>query len=600
VATSKHTLSGKAADALKDYDEAKTDHDRLCEQIDMAEDAYQGIYERTAEVANWTHKMTPRYVQHIVETTMANMLDDDIRFQVVPRPKLWEPGEIDRIKEGSKALQSLLDWQLQTDRFKEKQRDLVLQERLAGISWAKVYWRRSTKMKKRLVKNELWPQMEVTEEPAVEYDGPCIDICNNRDLVWDMGAPSIERCALVGHRIWVTFEEAKAYEKAGAWKNVDRLKDAEHKGTTDDKEKRKQNRFEVVEIWRREANGKIMVYTIGERTVLLSEKENPYWHGMLPFVPFSTQRKPLMLNGWSQIDRLKDLQEQLWSVENLTLDALMLSIMPVIMYREDLEDPDALVFEPYARWGVTDPESSVKMWTPEYSQASVGLPHIQRLQATLQNLAGGQPFTSTSEARTMEANTATEASLVASIGQRSIVSQKSYLYYALERIGQQMMELDQQYIRQKVWISIVDIDTPKDIEILPEVLQGDFNFSLKPMADSLIRQEKRAEKLAFFQGVMQTAPVNAALAAQGFMRPLDYERIYKELFEAYEMDSELFFKDAPPPQIPGSAPGAQPGQPGVTNPQAAAGNQAPSNANSLSPMAAQQQFFAAQSGGGNQ
>ena len=51
------------------------------------------------------------------------------------------------------------------------------------------------------------------------------------------------------------------------------------------------------------------------------------------------------------VAQLKDVQAQLWSVENLTLDALMLSIMPIIMYRDDLDDPEALVFEPYLSRG---------------------------------------------------------------------------------------------------------------------------------------------------------------------------------------------------------------------------------------------------------
>ena len=48
----KTALSGKAADALKDLDELRGDHDKFVAAIDEAEDAYNGIYKRAAEVSN--------------------------------------------------------------------------------------------------------------------------------------------------------------------------------------------------------------------------------------------------------------------------------------------------------------------------------------------------------------------------------------------------------------------------------------------------------------------------------------------------------------------------------------------------------------------
>lgn len=606
----KATLSGKAAAAQADLEELKRDHDDLVDEIKLAEDAYNGIFERKAEVGNWVHKETPRYVQHIVETTIAAMIDPDLKFQIEPRAKHYDDGEFATASEGAKALERLLTWQLEQDRFNEKQRDMLLQERFSGISWAKVYWHRSTRMKKKLVKQGLFPRLVETEVPAVEFDGPCMQVVNTRDIVWDMGAPDVERCSLIGHRIWVTYAEALAYQRAGAWSNVERLKDAEQ-GEQGKEERRRQGRIEVWEIWKREDNGKLMVYTVGENNVLLKERESPYWHGQMPFVFFSSRKKPLQLNGWSQIDQLRDVQQQLWSVENLTLDALMLSIMPIIMYREDLDDPDALVFEPYARWPVTDPNSSVKMWTPEYNQAQVGLPHIQRLKADLQNLAGSQPFTSTSEARTAQANTATEASLVASIAQRSMTTAKTHWFQTVQRVGQQFIELDQQYVRDPVYVSVLDIDQPQEIsEILPEMLQGEFAFSIRPMTESLIREQRRAEATSQFQALSQFVPILAGISMQtgGQVPAIDPWALIGDYLDAFDRGPvEKYKMNVQPPQPqappPGAAPQQNPQQPpggqGVTNPALAAGLEAPSNAMSQNPASMMQQFLAGQSGGQN-
>lgn len=605
----KATLSGRAAEALSDLQELQRDHDDLVAEIVEAENAYNGIFARAAEVGNWVHRQTPRYVAHIVETTIASMIDPDLKFQVEPRPKHYDDGEWASAREGAKALERLLDWQLEQDRFQEKQRDMLLQERFSGISWAKVYWHRSTRMKKRLVKEGLFPRLVETEVPAVEFDGPCVEVCNTKDVVWDMGATSVERCSLIGHRLYVTYAEALAYQRAGVWKNVERLKDSERSQQGED-ERRRQGRIEVWEIWRREDSGKLRVYTIGEQNVLLSERDSPYWHGQMPFVFFSSRKKPLQLNGWSQIDQLKDVQQQLWSVENLTLDALMLSIMPIIMYREDLDDPDALVFEPYARWPVGDP-SQVRMWTPEYNQAQVGLPHIQRLKADLQNLAGSQPFTSTSEARTAQANTATEASLVASIAQRSMTTAKTHWFQTVQRIGQQFIELDQQYVRDPVYVSVLDLDQPQEIEtILPEMLQGEFAFSIRPMTESLIREQRRAEATSQFQALSQFVPMLAGISMQsgGQIPAIDPWAIIEDYLEAFDRGPVDKYKvKMQPPAPAGPPPGAQPqqnpqqpeGGQGVTNPALAAGLQAPSNAMSQSPASMMQGFLASQGGGTN-
>lgn len=606
----KATLSGKAADAFSDLEELRRDHDVFVEGIQACEDAYNGIYKRAAEVGNWVHQQTPRYVQHIVETTVSSLIDPDLKFQVEPRPKFYDGPERDTVKKGAEALEWLLDWQLEQDRFQEKQRDMLLQERFAGISWAKVYWHRSTRMKKKLVPHALFPQLVETEEPAVEFDGPCVEVCNNRDIVWDMGATSVERCSLIGHRLYVTYAEAMAYQRAGVWSNVERLKNMERSQQGED-EKRRQGRIEVWEIWRREENGKLMVYTIGEQNVLLSERESPYWHGQMPFVFFSSRKKPLQVNGWSQVDQLKDVQEQLWSVENLTLDALMLSIMPIIMYREDMDDPEALVFEPYARWPVTSPDQ-VRMWTPEYNQAQVGLPHIQRLQATMQNLSAAQPFTSTSEARTAQANTATEASLVASIAQKSMTTAKTHWYQAVQRIGQQFLELDQQYVRDPVYVTVLDIDQDQEIkEIMPVLLQGEFSFSMRPMTESLIRESRRAEATSHFSALFQAIPVIAGIAAQSggtvpAMNPWPIIEDYLDAFDKGPVEKYQIKTPPPaPPQAPGMAPQGQPGQPqngqanGVTNPMLAAGPQSPSNAMTQNPASMMQQMLAGSGGGQN-
>lgn len=563
------------------------------------EDAFQGIYKRTAEVAKWTHKLTPRYVQHIVETDIAAMLDPDLKFDVVARPKMYEGDEWQTAQDSAKAMRILLDFQLDEDRFVEKQRDLVLQERVGGIAWTKVYWHKSERMRKKLAQRTgmfgLFPRLEETEEVETLFDGPCTQVVNNRDIVWDMGSIDVERCPLIAHRIYMTDTEIEAMGAAGIYQNTEQMKGARNQAMQEDgPDRRKQNRNEIWEMWRRESGGKTHVYTVGERRVELQSREHPYWHGQMPFVPFSSSKKPLQLSGWAQVELLKDLQESLWSVQNLTLDALMLSIMPIVLYSSDYDIND-FDFSPYAQNEVDRPDQVV-MWTPSNSQAQVGLPTIQMLKADMQNISGSQPFTSASDARNVGANTATEASLISSTAARSMSASKACKYRHDERVGQQFLELNQQLVRDDVYVKVVDLDEQAETQkIMPVVLQGELAFTMKPMSESLNRQERRAEATTRFQAMMQSAPVFAAMQA-----PLNPKAILQDFLDAFDAGPAEKYLSAAPQQLltqpSAPSPDQAAGDGGVTNPALAAGPPAPSNAMSQSPEMMMQRAMAANGG----
>jgi hypothetical protein len=174
----------------------------------------------------------------------------------------------------------------------------------------------------------------------------------------------------------------------------------------------------------------------------------------------------------------------------------------------------------------------------------------------MQNLAGGHPFTSTSEAQSQGADTATEAALVSNIAQGMERRAKMELYYSYQRVGQQRTELNQQFIREPVYSLVTGTDNQKQIaEILPQILQGDFLFDIAPMAESLMRSERRAEQQGLFQVSVQSAPVFAASGT-----PLNLKALYEDLLESFDKgDTQKYFASAPQPQV---ANGGQPPQQG--------------------------------------
>jgi predicted Fe-S protein YdhL (DUF1289 family) len=622
-------LSGPAAEALKEYEAQKTYHDSFKTKLEARYRSYRGIMERRSEAAQWTHKLTPPFANHIVETTLASLLDEQIKFRIRPRAKLYNPGEFALVKDGAKALEILLGFQLEADKFSEKQRWFVLQNMIAGVTAAKIYWRYSTRMKKRWGSRDLVihdPNTGqpldsislpvVTEEPDTLFDGPCVEVCDVAHLVWDQHATSTENCRSITHEVFKTWEEMKELERAGVWQNVDRLKDrrqgeataerSEWSNPMEDPKPADDKRFLIKEIWKRTEKG-IRVFTICA-DVVLRDTLNPYWHGQYPFVIGSTKSDLFRIPGMSQVEKIAALQEQLWSTTNQRLDVLQLASSGILMINEDLvDDPDSIIFGPGEKMLARgDLKAALDIWGPDTTAAQISLPAENFLKQDMQNLAGGFPFTSTSEASNVKADTATEAALVSSMAQRSVSAAKINLNYMYRRIGQQMIELNQQYVTEPLIVTAVGADNEYELnEIVPEMLAGEWEFDISPMNESLNRQEKRAEAGAFMQQWLAAAPTISAMAQAGLAKMISMDAVVEDFLDAYDKgDKERYFVSAPPPGgLPGQSgqPGqGQPGgQQGTTAPQSIDPAVSPSNSMSLSPATAMSRFQAGQGGNNN-
>ena len=623
-------MTERARVALRRFDETSTGHAGFVREVERRYLSYRGIIEEAAgqRVLDWTTKTTPPYAMHIIETAITALIDDKVKFRVRPRPKFYTAEEWALVRDGAKAHEWLLQWQLQQNRFHEKQRTWALQERLAGITCMKLRWRSDVRVRKRLelVPREItdedgfplgaFPMLTEVDVPETLYDGPDLEVVDMRDFFYDRSAVSWEKNEICVHRIMMTKEEAQlmASERLPAevrWKGVDKLSgERDFAGEYEPKrmlteEQRRRGRVEILEIWLKE-DGKIRVYTIGNRSVLLNERDSPYFHGEFPFVVTSTQSDLFKIGGISQIEKIEGLQRMLWTISNLRQDATLLATMPIVLLQKDMDDPDQFDFRPFARNLVSQPQD-VQLWSPPSQATQVSIPTEGLIKQDMQNITGGFPFTTTSEANTINADTATEASLVANLAQRSLVTAKTFMNYALERIGQQMTYLNQQYIRDSVYVNVLSIDDEYETkEIVPRMLRGDFDFVMEPVSDSLLRQEKRSEALSLFQTVLQAAPVFAMSGS-----PLNLVPFLEELLDAFDRkDLGRFLVTPPPMPMPMQGQGmGTPAKPedallqammggGQTGPDAAS-NLSPSNATSMSAAAPMQRMGASGNGARN-
>lgn len=610
--------------ALKHVEEATSFHDEMVAACDKRWRAFEGQMARNAEAARWHSQLHPPFLNHIVETQLAGLLDERISFRVKPMPRFFNPGEYLEIRQGAKAHEILARHQLARDRFDEFQRPYTLDAAVTGLGVASTVWLNKTvKRKRNIVENAadpelaaqgaFIPRMVTVERVETEFDGPVTEALDPRDCYWHEAATSLEKSRFFAQAVWMTYADLVAEAKLGRY-DMEAVKQLEH--MTDENagrdytaERRHRGRrkdmIEVLWVWDREL---ARCTVIGARAVQLRDRPWPFWHGQYPFTIVSLQPYPRAIRGMSMVEKLGHLQDAAWDLMNQRIDNVRFLNNAITIMRADTDDPDRR-FEPGAIWYDDDP-ASVQQYTPNPLPAEISLGAEAQILQHMQNLAGSQPFTSTSESRSVGANTATEAALVTNLAQLATKQMKLRLYGAYERIGQQRIWLNQQFIREPVYVDVpaaqqpvanrgpleeIGIDTTREgMEILPHLLVGDYLFDVQAMTESLSRAERRSEASSRFQVFTRAAPVLTAMGVA-----MNARRLVEDVLDSWDVeDKDAYFSAVAPPAVPGGP--DQPGQQGspqngglpggVTAPQATDPATSPSVQASLSgatPMARQ-------------
>jgi hypothetical protein len=161
---------------------------------------------------------------------------------------------------------------------------------------------------------------EETRKGALVVDDACSEVVDVRDFFWPSQAPSARKAEYLIHRTWESYSALKRQEKMGRVSRVDEARNAggsQVMGDVTKREKRLRNidrtqdLIEVLEYWTPER-----VITVGNRTVLLKDRANPFWNGRMPFIVCSSMPDAFQLPGLSVVEALAQLQEMLWSLQN--------------------------------------------------------------------------------------------------------------------------------------------------------------------------------------------------------------------------------------------------------------------------------------------
>lgn len=575
MAARKYNVPDYVQEVIRKFDEVNTGfHATFRNRVDRWHKSYNGLMDKRSEAARWTSQLHPPVIHPMIETIVANLVDENLRVKVTPSPKVnLAPNEIQDAQTNALIIELMLGHFWRADRFNLQQRPFFLQQAIAGMSVGQCSWlyeEGPRRYKRRELadyydENGVYlatiPQLtEEYEDGVVLADHPHFEVVDVRDFFWPEAAKSLDDAPWVIHRKWYDYDELLALQKAGYYQNVEMLKESLD-FTADEsnreqalwKRSRTKNRVEVLEFWSHDK-----MCALGNRVVPLREVyENQFWHGKKPFVVCSSMPDLFTIPGKSEVELVCDLQEMLWEFTNQRIDNVRLLNNFMLKVRSDYEDLDNFEFGPGQILEVDD-TSQVDPLVPPYQVGQISLESEDRLMGQIQNITGGGLFMSGANNGTqIDQTTATGVSIVTSLAQKRLAFKKYIATLSLAEKAWFDIKNAQQFLEDDTLLHIVGADGATHfLQMSAEDIQGEFVVELEPMSESLMRQERRAEANALTQMLVSMAPVASAVG-----QPLNIQEIIKHLLEAYDIqDTGRFFSQQPQAQMAAGAP--SPGQSG--------------------------------------
>ncbi len=612
----------------KAINECKRWHEPFARKVEKRYDAWRGMSAQEAP-RGWRSNVQQPLLINIVEGMLASMEDGqptwDVLGRVVPGMSIEEAFEQSDRTELSAAL---LRDQMRRDEFAIKQGPFILQDLIAGFTPGKVSWLRQ-QAKRRYLDRQ--PEMIYDESGATidiamvldEYeddillrDDPTFQPRDIRDFMYPESATSVETAPYLIDRTFVHWKTCVKLEGLGVYENTEFLRDFARPDTTrqgggivQEREQklrsvdRTRGLVEIVEYWTDEE-----VITVANRSILLRRAPNPHWHGLKPFVTCSAIPDAFQIPGVSIIEGLAQMQEMVWTLQNLRLDSTRMAANMIKVIRGDVENSDEYEWAPNADWFVRD-VNDVKLLDVPTEVLRATLESEGLLKGDIQGIMGGLPTTGGGAmSQTFDQKTATGISIVTNIAQSILLRRKQQYQRVFGKLGGMFLAMDQQLLRKTRAIEILgEGGARRWVEVSPTDIQGIFDVEVRWTDESMLRQERRAESASLLTNAVQFAMPSAQMGVK-----LNLRKFWERHLTAFGVTNPAeYFLDptedaaAAAPAGAASPPGAETlmdamsgmqGPGGITNPELAAGPTSPSNTDTIAAMGMQQQFLA---GNGN-
>ena len=564
-------------------------HDAWRGEIDKRHDEYQAVVQEVEDKKgdeDWHSKIFMPHMIPIIEGMIASMVEPNPRLIVRPRPRPREtPEEATERVDAAEIATVAVNYAMEQDRFRMKQRPYMLQDMITGLTVGKYSWEEREKKvwTREFHDDEEYNEESMIMEPVRGYtdvetkektkDDPTFAILDVRDFYWPANCRDIDQADWLADRQYLTHARIQEMEDLGVYDKgtCKKLKETslDQSGGIGERPRYEEGGtegptriaglVEVIEVW---WNNRVV--TVGNREVLMRDKPNGFWHGNKPYIACGAIPNFGQVNGKSIVGTLAPIQQMLWFIQNQRLDNLKLLNNLIYLIRSDTDDATTFKWYPGAQWLVDDPDQ-VRELPIDATPAQISLEAESQLTGYLQNTMGGMPYASGAQSTQVDQKTATGIQIITDIATRVIENRKLSYQDAFVKMGIAFLDLMKQFMVEPKTVAILGKGGATHfIEIDPADLQGSFDVFYDIQGDSLMRQERRAEAQSLYQMALQAAPIHAQFAS-----PLNLDAFMEKLLTSFdEPNPQKYFntrqqaqQQMAPPGGPGMPPGVgSPGQ----------------------------------------
>lgn len=460
--------------------------------------------------------------------------------------------------------------------------DFIKQALIYGTSVLKVDWYSSPK---RIVKSfEIDPETGeamfdemsgaymVKQDEVTDYDDPRIQNVNIYDFFFDPNATTIDDAQWVIHQYYTTVAELRAinganpepiykeavlkelekYEADGAKSEAESYESTRRTAAGYDNRDNTRGRGRV-KIWEMWENNKLCV--IADENYVLREGENPFWHGMKPFIRYIDSSNTLEFYGKGEIEPVEKLVHWLNTNINQRVTNINQILSPVWKSRGSGADDSELQFIPNNIIHVTD-MNDVEI----LRQNDVTATSFQEQATIIETIQRALGVTDYTQGLATPGNTKAEVEIkTAQSNARFSAKLMNFEEMALKPLGQMVYMLYQQYVVREKIVRIVGTEGERFIRLTPADLSG--RFDVVPESGSTLETD---------QEQIFRKSLNLAMFLQGKPHINQIEVDKKVVEDSGEKDPEKFFIQQPQGGVDefGNPIGAIPGLTGGGPPEA--------------------------------
>jgi hypothetical protein len=428
---------------------------------------------------------------------------------------------------------------------------------ICGVSPAKIYFchepwfkteRKFTDGPAGVVENEVTGQ-------GLRWNQPRFAPILAEDFMWDPSASYWDQVGFCFYRTYQLPEQLRYMQRLGVYRNVDQTSESRSPGkpTSTGIQLDTSGRVEVIEMWERDR-----LITVANRTVVLQDEPNPYWHGQLPFVLGTLVHDLYDVGGVSMVEQLTPMYEMVVNLMNQRMDGTRLALNPGWKVLDTSGRPGQILRRRPGQRLLVGAMDEIAPLEVDTSWIAPAITSEEKLLEQMNDVSGANPYLSGAATSNVNAATATEITqFQAAAVKRVEMMRDTAIAYPLQRAGQMEIELNQQFLRQP---DVVRIDTALGSDYkpyTPQTLTGDFEFVIDDPDQELDRTKSRDSAIALYNQVMTQAPILLQLG----VKPRG-EAFLKDLLTSFDKDDPESYYEAAPPPAPPEAQGQGPGLPG--------------------------------------